>query len=132
MLLRLLLAFTLIPFIELWILLAVGQRLGVWPTIALVIGTGFVGAFLAKSQGLFLLYRIQAQLAQGELPTSDLLHGLLVLVGGLLLLAPGLLTDITGFLFLFPLSRTWFKGWLERYLQKMLDQGAVSFMWRRF
>jgi UPF0716 protein FxsA len=102
---RLLLLFTIVPLVELYLLISIGGVIGVVPTIAIVIGTGVLGAWLARWQGLAVLRRIQDEMAAGRLPTDSLIDGLLVLVAAGMLLTPGLLTDAAGFLLLVPGSR---------------------------
>jgi len=102
---RLLLLFTLVPLSELFLLVELGRRLGTWPTIALVLATGALGAWLARRQGLRVLAEIRAEQAAGRLPTAALVDGLLVLVAGAVLLTPGLLTDLCGFALLVPAIR---------------------------
>jgi UPF0716 protein FxsA len=105
MFLRLLLLFTIVPLIELYLLIKIGGILGVVPTIAIVIGTGVLGAWLARWQGLAVLRRISDEMAAGRLPTDALIDGLLILVAAAVLLTPGLLTDTLGFVLLVPASR---------------------------
>lgn len=105
MLPRLLLLFITVPLIELYLLVKVGERVGAGPTIALVILTGILGAALARSQGRSILQNLQADLQAGRPPTNELLDGFLVLVGGIVLLTPGLLTDLFGFALLIPALR---------------------------
>ncbi len=105
MFLRLLLLFTVVPLIELYLLITIGGVIGVMPTIAIVIGTGVLGAWLARWQGLAVLRRISDEMAAGRLPTDALIDGLLILVAAAVLLTPGLLTDSLGFLLLVPASR---------------------------
>lgn len=105
MFLRLLLAFTLVPLIELYIFLVMGRTFGPLPTIALVIVTGVLGAALAKSQGIRAFERVRREMQAGQMPTEALLDGLLIFVAGALLLTPGLLTDLTGFFLLLPAGR---------------------------
>ena len=102
---RLLLLFTAIPLIELAILVEIGSRVGLAATIALVVFTGVLGAWLAKNQGLRTLRRLQRELQQGRMPTDALLDGLMILIAGAVLLTPGLLTDLFGFTLLVPASR---------------------------
>jgi len=102
MLFRLIILFTTIPIIELLLLIELGKALGTWTTILLVLGTGIAGASLAKSQGLSTFKRIRAQLQRGEVPSGEILKGLCILFGGLLLLTPGVLSDIAGILLLCP------------------------------
>lgn len=102
---RLLLLFTLVPVVELVLLVWLGQHVGFWPTVALVISTALFGSFLAHREGLAALARFRARLASGTMPGTELTDGLIILVAGALLLTPGILTDVVGFLGLLPPSR---------------------------
>jgi UPF0716 protein FxsA len=126
MLAKLFLIFILVPILEMALLIRLGQLLGFWPTIALVVATGAIGALLAKSQGLRVLSAIQADLATGQPPASRLVDGLLILLGGVLLLTPGLITDTAGFLLLLPFTRSRMKESLRRRFEKMVRSGQVS------
>lgn len=99
---RLILLFTLVPAIELALLIWVGRQIGVMATLALIVITGVLGASLARSQGLATYSRVQKALAAGRMPGRELLEGLLILIAGAVLLTPGLLTDATGFALLVP------------------------------
>ncbi len=105
MFLRLLLLFTLVPLVELYLLIEIGGAIGVAPTIAIVIVTGVIGAALARWQGLGVLRRLQDDLSAGRPPTDALIDGLLIFVAGAVLLTPGLITDALGFLLLVPAGR---------------------------
>lgn len=105
MFLRLLLLFTAVPLLELALLLEIGKLAGLPATLALVLGTGILGAWLAKREGLKTLTRVREEMAAGRLPAEALLDGLLILIAGAVLLTPGLLTDLTGFVLLIPASR---------------------------
>ena len=105
MFVRLLLLFTIIPLVELFLLVKLGTVVGVGPTVALVIFTGILGAWLARQQGLGVLRRLSEDLAKGRLPAEALIDGLLIVVAGAVLLTPGLLTDALGFLLLVPRTR---------------------------
>ncbi len=118
---RLLALFIGIPLIEILILIKLGEVMGFWNTILLVIGTGFVGAYLAKLYGLTIWYQIQQELQMGRMPAEKLVDGLLILVGGIVLLTPGLLTDILGILLLIPVTRLIFKRWLWERLKVMAE-----------
>jgi len=126
MIARLLLLFVLIPLLELAILIRVGTLLGFWPTIGLVVVTGAVGALLAKSQGTRVLAAIREDLAAGRVPAARLLDGLLILVGGAVLLTPGLLTDVAGLALLLPFTRSWLKMALRRRFERMIRSGEVG------
>ncbi len=103
--LLLLLAFTVLPLVELALLLRVGERLGAGPTLGLVLATGLLGAALARWQGAAAWRAIQVELAQGRLPGRQIVEGLLVFAAALLLVTPGVLTDAAGFLLLVPPAR---------------------------
>ena len=122
---KILLAFAVIPLLELALLLELGHLIGVGPTILLVMGTALLGAALAKGQGVGVIRRIRDQLSQGNIPTEGLLDGAFVLSGGLLLLTPGLPTDLMGFVFLIPFSRLPIKRWLKRRLERFIQKNAV-------
>ena len=125
MLLGLFFLFTLVPLIELYLLIRLGTSIGGVETIALVIGTGVAGGLLAKSQGLAVLDRMRAELNQGRLPAESLLDGLLILIAGAMLITPGLLTDGLGLLLLIPWSRQAFKSWLKRKIQEKISEGEI-------
>ena len=105
MFLRLLLLFTVVPLVELFILVKLGSLVGVMPTIGLVIFTGILGAWLARQQGLGVLKRLTTDLDRGRLPADALIDGLLILIAGAVLLTPGLITDGLGFFLLIPQGR---------------------------
>jgi UPF0716 protein FxsA len=120
MLIKLLLMFTLIPLIELWLLIEVGRIIGSFVTILLVASTGFFGVMLARSQGLQVFYRMQEEMRNGFVPTDEMLDGVCILVGGAVLLTPGLLTDIAGFLLLIPVTREMIKKAGRRMIEKKM------------
>ena len=113
MLLKLFLAFTIIPVVEIYLLIQIGSAFGVFTSIALVVFTGFLGAYLARIQGLQTLFRIQESLGEGHMPSGELLDALLIGVAGLVLLTPGFLTDTVGFVLLIPSTRNAVKSWLQ-------------------
>ena len=117
MLLKLFLAFTIIPIIEIYLLIKIGTVFGALTSIALVIFTGLLGAYLARTQGLQTLFRIQESLRVGRIPSGELLDALLIGVAGLVLLTPGFLTDTIGFILLVPSSRNVIKSWLRRQIE---------------
>lgn len=127
---RLLLLFIGIPLIEVLILIELGSRFGFWPTIFLVIGTGILGAYLAKLYGLTIWYKIQKDLQAGAMPADKLTDGLLVLIGGIVLLTPGLLTDILGFSLLIPYTRSFFKQFAKSQFKKMSAGQATTIHWK--
>jgi UPF0716 protein FxsA len=99
------LLFLLIPVAEIAVLIKVGSLIGVFPTLALLIVVSVIGAVMAKREGLAVWRRLRATVARGEIPSSELVDGALVLLGGSLLVAPGFLTDVVGIVLLLPLTR---------------------------
>ncbi len=126
MLARLFLLFTIVPFIELFLLLQVGDLMGFWPTVAMILVTGVVGAWLAKREGLRVLREYQSALAEMRMPEEGLTSALLVLVGGALMIAPGVLTDVTGILLMIPPIRRVVAGWVEAYVKKNFLGGEAG------
>lgn len=122
---RLILLFVTVPLLELALLLQVGQWIGLGPTVALVIATGFAGAALARQQGLRAFLEVQREMATGVLPGRSLLDGLSILVGGALLLTPGVLTDVLGFSLILPLSRRALQGVFRRRLERQIKEGDL-------
>lgn len=123
----LLILFTLIPALEFYILYTIGSQIGAFNTFLIIILTGFFGAFLAKLQGLSVLIDIQKTLARGQIPTKEILHGFVVFGGGLLLLTPGFLTDIFGFLMIISGTRHLIVTFLMLYFKRAIARGSVSF-----
>ncbi|NOX96558.1 MAG: membrane protein FxsA [Nitrospirae bacterium] len=128
MFLRLFLLFTLVPVLELYILVKLGTIFGVGLTLLVVIGTGILGATLSKREGLKVWFRIQEEMQNGRFPGNELLDGFLIFIAGVLLLTPGLLTDILGFLTLIPWTRAIFKKWIKEKVRKMMDSGHTEFI----
>lgn len=108
------LLFLVIPVVEIWIIIQVGQSIGGLETVGLLILISVVGAWLVRREGTGILVRVQQSLARGELPTNELIDGLLVLFAGALMLTPGFLTDAFGLLLLLPPTRLIMRGLLKR------------------
>lgn len=124
---KLLLLFTVVPVVELYLLITIGGHLGAAPTVALVLITGLLGATLARREGARVLKSWQEATAQGQIPKEGVISSLLVLVGGVLLVTPGVLTDVTGLLLLVPWSRRLVAGVLRRRLEHRFQvQGFVA------
>jgi UPF0716 protein FxsA len=104
-------AFVVVPIIEIAILVAFSQAVGVWWTIGLVIVTAFVGSLLVTRQGRETIQSVRAEFAQGLVPASSLAHGAMIVIAGAFLLTPGLLTDAAGFLLLIPAVREAIRRW---------------------
>ena len=116
----------IVPAAEMGILLFSGQTIGVWVTILLIILTGFLGAYLAKQQGLETIRKTQSQLQRGIMPGDTILDGVSILIGGTLLLTPGFLTDALGFCLLLPPTRKYFKILMMKAFRKWIDKGNIK------
>jgi len=121
---RLLLLFILVPIVELILLIQLGGLIGMWPTIGLIVVTGAAGASLARWQGLSVLRQIQIDMASGKLPGGALVDGVIILMAAALMVTPGLLTDIVGFLCLVPGFRGVMKRMLKRRFEKAIADGS--------
>ncbi|MBA2556795.1 MAG: FxsA family protein [Chloroflexi bacterium] len=126
MLLKLLLLFVLLPVVELALLLEIGRRIGTLPTIAIIVVTGVAGAYLARREGLGVLRRIRADVHEGRMPGPAIVDGVIVLLAGAVLLTPGVLTDILGFLCLIPATRRVIRAALWRALTRAVRQGRTG------
>jgi UPF0716 protein FxsA len=131
MLLKLFLAFTIVPFLEIYLLIKVGSYIGAFTTVMVVILTGFLGALLARYQGLQTILRIRESLQRSEIPAGDMLDALLILVAGIVLLTPGFLTDIAGLLLLIPRTRSLCKVWIRRRFTRWINRNRVNISFYR-
>jgi UPF0716 protein FxsA len=113
--LLLIVLFIVVPIAELYVIIQVGQAIGVWPTLALLLADALLGSWLLKHQGQGAWRRFNEALAQGRFPGTEVVDGLLIVVGGTLLLAPGFLTDIVGLIFLIPPTRAIVRAILKRF-----------------
>jgi UPF0716 protein FxsA len=120
---RLLLLFVLTPLIELWLLMLVSKHLGVATTIWLVLVTGFVGASLARRQGLQTWLSIQRETQQGKMPAASMVDAMMIFVAGVLLITPGMMTDVVGFSLLVPPVRAFLRN---RFRDSFKVQAAAS------
>ncbi len=127
----LLLLIIVVPALEIAVLILAGNLIGVWQTIFIIIATGVLGAWLAKKEGLQTLRLAQLQTQQGQLPSGVLLDGICILVGGVVLLTPGFITDTIGFFLLIPKTRTIAKALLLKIFNNMIKNGNFIIMNRR-
>lgn len=126
MFLRLFLLFTLLPIAELWLLIRIGGWLGVGPTLLLVLGTGAAGAWLAKREGLRAWLAVQSEIAAGRPPTDGLTHAMLILLAGVVLITPGVITDVAGLLLLLPPVRTGLIARLRDGFMRRVERGSIT------
>lgn len=115
--------FTIVPALELYLLFAIGAKIGGLNTILVIITTGIVGATLAKSQGLQILRNIQDQANRGELPGDQIIQGLMVFAGGLLLMTPGFMTDVIGFSLVLPGTRHLLMAIVKKLVHSSIQNG---------
>lgn len=111
----LVLLFIVIPIVELYVIIQVGQLIGLWPTLALLLLDAILGSMLLRHQGRGAWRRFNEALAQGRFPGKEVADGLLIVIGGTLLLAPGFITDIFGLIFLIPPTRALVRALLKRF-----------------
>ena len=123
-------AFIGIPLLEVWLLIRIGTYLGALNTILLVVVTGVAGITLARSQGFRVLIKAQEALDEGRVPSEALFDGMFVLIGGILLLTPGFLTDAVGFCFLLPPIRAALKSYLRARVEASIRQGHTIRIYR--
>lgn len=128
MFLKLFLAFTLIPVIEIYLLIEIGSRIGAILTVIIVVLTGLTGAYLARIQGMLTMMKVRNSMQQGVMPEDELIDALLILVAGIVLITPGFMTDITGIILLIPGTRyrinRFLKQWIEQWIRDKKDNIA--------
>ena len=110
----LLLAFLVVPLVELYVFFQVADAIGYLPTVAWIIGVSVVGAWVVKREGMSALRRANERVARGEVPTNELVNGVLILFGGALLLTPGFFTDVLGLVLVLPPTRALLRGTVKR------------------
>ena len=126
---RLFLLFTLVPVLELYLLVKIGSHIGVLPTVGIVLFTGVAGAWLARREGAGVVLRIREQLARGVMPAGELLDGACILVAAVLLITPGFLSDTLGLLLLIPAARALLKLKLARWFERAAQRGQIHVMY---
>jgi UPF0716 protein FxsA len=112
------LALLVVPIVEIFVIIQVGQAIGGWPTVALLIAESALGAWLVKREGRRAWNALQTSLQTGKLPGRELTDGALVLIGGTLLLTPGFVTDIFGFFFVLPFTRPLARRVITRFVSR--------------
>jgi UPF0716 protein FxsA len=118
----------IVPALEIALLVFSGNIFGVWPTVVLIIATGVIGAWLAKRQGAETIRQAKRELMYGRIPSEAVLDGICILVGGVVLLTPGFLTDLLGFILLIPFTRAIIKPFLGRWLKSLFDMKTFFYI----
>ena len=126
MFIKLFLLFTIIPVIELTLLIKVGSFIGALNTVIIVILTALIGAYMVKLEGIGVMSRIRRSMEEGVFPAEELIDGMMILVAGTLLLTPGFFTDLIGFLIVFPVSRAFIKKIAKRYIRKKINPNEIE------
>ena len=123
---RLFALFVLVPVLDLVLLVTVGERIGFWPTVGIIVLTAAVGSVLTRREGLAAWQRVRAKLATGGVPGPEVIDALLVLLSGALLLTPGFLTDLAGLAGLFPPTRALVRRALRQRLARAVELGTIQ------
>ncbi len=126
MLFKLFLCFTLIPVLELYVLIQVGSVIGGINTILVVLLTGFAGAWLARMEGMNTMLKMRMNVQQGMMPAEEMIDAVIIFVAGVVLITPGLITDTFGLLLLWPPTRNRFKKMLRRKFDEMHLKGDIN------
>jgi UPF0716 protein FxsA len=122
---KLFLALTLIPLVEIYLLIKIGSHLGAFNTVFIVILTALLGAWLARLEGGKTMTKVRESLNRGELPAEEMLDAMLILVAGIVLLTPGFVTDLAGLGILVPQIRYWFKRWLRKKFDEWVSSDKL-------
>ena len=112
----------LLPLVEIGLLIAVGHVIGVWPILLLLVVEALLGAYVVKREGHRARVALQTSMSTGQMPGSELTDAALVLVGGVLILLPGFLTDVVGLLFLLPVARPLTRRWLQAMVERRVGR----------
>lgn len=121
----LILFFVVIPIIEIAILIKVGTFIGVFNTVLVIVLTGVLGSMLTRLQGFIIFQKINERLSSGIMPSQEILDGSLILIGGLCLLAPGMVGDAVGLTLLIPWTRLLVRKVLILFIQGRIDRGQT-------
>ncbi|KNF09130.1 hypothetical protein CLPU_4c01760 [Gottschalkia purinilytica] len=132
MLFKLLLVFTIVPLVELALLIKLAQVTDIRTTIAIVLVTGLAGAYLARTEGTLILYKIKQELNEGRIPGTELINGLCVIVGSALLITPGIISDIVGITLALPITRRFYGKIIKKVFSNMIRKGTVGYYFKRW
>lgn len=127
MILFLLFIFIVVLAIEIALFIWTGGYLGIWAVLALIVLTGILGTVIVRYEGTQTMRRAQMAIQQGEVPKNELLEGICIIVGSILLITPGFLTDLIGFLIVFPLTRKPFVAILKKVIAKKISDGTIIY-----
>ena len=120
---KLLLIFITLPILELAVLLRLDDAIGLFQTIVLIFLTGIIGAWLVRQQGISIIFKIKKEISDGNMPAKEMIDGVMILIAGAVLVTPGLITDIFGFLLLIPYTRNFIRKWIRHRIEKYVNSG---------
>lgn len=124
---KLILLLLVMVFLEIGTFILIGKEIGVFPVFILIIATALLGMGLARKHVQITVVQIQQQMMQGKIPGAQMIDGLCILIGGILLIIPGFITDLIGLLFLIPKTRSFFKQKLYQFLKKRRDGQTIIY-----
>jgi len=122
-----LLALLIIPALEIGVFIWLGDYIGPWSVVLLIILTGFAGVSLARHQGYETLLEARKLIAQRQVPTFPIIAAVCIFIGAALLIVPGFITDIIGLLLLIPFTRRLFSYWVYRFIKKKINKGNIIY-----
>ena len=122
---QLLLIFITIPILEIAVLLKLDETIGLGQTIFLIFITGIIGAWLVRQQGLSIIFKIRKELTNGNIPAKQMIDGVMILIAGAVLITPGLITDVVGFLLLIPYTRNFIRKWIRLKFEKYINSTHI-------
>ncbi|WP_031480734.1 FxsA family protein [Maridesulfovibrio frigidus] len=128
---KIFLAFVVIPIFDLYLLVKIGGEIGTLNTVMLVLLTAFIGASLARSQGMSTMQKVRENMDRGVMPAEEILDAVIIFAAGLVLLTPGFITDALGLLLLFPPTRGYFKRWLRVQIEQMKKNPNVHMTYQQ-
>jgi len=120
-------AVLVIPALEIGVFMWIGGKVGPWWVVLLIVLTGVIGVTLARKQGMDVWKKAQAQMNKGYPPTEQIIDGICIFIGGVLLFSPGFITDTAGFLLILPTTRRPLKKLVEAWLKRMMDKNVIIY-----
>lgn len=123
----LLIAFLILSAAEIGVIVWAGGIIGPWWVAFLILFTGFLGVTIAKREGVETWRRAQLAIQNGQVPTQEIVDGISILVGGILLFSPGFLTDIAGFVLVLPFTRKFLRNYILIGLKKLMNQNTIYY-----
>ena len=115
-----------VPALEIGLLIGIGNVIGGWTTVGLLVLTGVAGAWLARKEATKVWHYARYEFEAGQPPGQYVLDGICIFAGGLLLLAPGFITDIVGFLLVVPFTRLMFRNWILQAIRRWIEKGNIT------